>query len=352
MSLGRDGCRRVLTRAGRIRGGFTLVELLLAMTILAIVIVSVSAALVTATRALTTGEENLELYQSSRAGLNKMVKDLRRSLSPLSIPYEERVPEEEIIDDPYFQGNLGNEDEGYLQIVFRGELNQVEFVIRQETSDDDGPSLDIKEVRYKLDDEGCVTKEIYRSLLIARLEDALERRMIEILGEGAFFQQDKTQGYLEDQKEVEICEGVRDLRFEYFDGVEWYESWDSEDWFVKDYATEWEDEVLTEEDVELSGLPQLVRIEMALTNGTVLRTVTDIPASELNILRPRGEKESFGRSLSASLDSRRRGWERSRQRGGVRGGRRIGRRGAPIDLWHNPWQRIGGGAPRNETNFR
>jgi hypothetical protein len=331
---------------------FTLVELLLAMTIFTIVIVSVTAALVTASRALTTGEENLELYQTARAGLNRMVKDLRKSLSPLSIPYEERVPDEEIVDDPYARDNSEEEDEGYLQIVFRGDPNQVEFAIRQETTDEDGPSLDIREVRYSLGDEGVVKKEIFRSLLIARLEDALERRMAERLGEGAFFPQNKSQGYLEDPKALEVCEGVTELRFEYYDGVEWFETWDSENWLVKDYATDWDDELLTEEDVELSGLPQLMRIEMALKNGTVLRTVTDIPASELNVLRPRGEREAFGGALNASLDSRRRGWERSRQQGGARGDRRTRRREAPYDLWHNPWRGSGGGSPRNETSFR
>lgn len=305
------------------RRAFTLVELLLAMTIFTIVITSVTAALVTASRALTTGEENLELYQSARAGMNRMVKDLRKSLSPLSIPYEERVPdEEEFVDDPYYNDAFEDDDEGYLQITFRGESKQVEFVIRQETSGEDGPTLDIREVRYRLGDKGIVEKEIYRSLLIARLEDALERKMEERFGVDTFFPQNESKGYFEDPKAIEICEGITELRFEYHDGVEWFDSWSSEDWLVKDYATDWDDQDLTEEDVELSGLPQLVRIEMALENGVVLQTVTDIPASELNVLRPRGEKQTFGGALNASLDSRRRGWERSRRNGG------FGRRGA------------------------
>ena len=75
------------------QSGFTLVELMLAVTIIVLVIGSISASLVTATKAMTVGTESLELYQTTRAGMNRIVRDLRASLSPNSMPYEERLQE-------------------------------------------------------------------------------------------------------------------------------------------------------------------------------------------------------------------------------------------------------------------
>ena len=345
--------------------GLTLIELLLAMTVLVLVIGSITASLFAATNALETSQKSLEVYQTARAGLNQIAKDLRKCLSPFSIPYEERLKEEEIVEDPYFRDDF-DEEEG-LQITFRGSSSDVEFAIRQVMSAEDGPTLDIREVRYRLDDEGCAVKEIYRSLLIARLEDTLAQRLEFRNGEGAYLPE-MTGGMFDDPKPQVICEGVRELKFAYTDGVEWMDSWDSDDWVVKDYATEWDDETLTEEDVELTGLPQLVRVDMTLDNGVTLQTVTDIPASELNVLPPRAAGGAPGTLFSASLEQEKSGWERSRSQGYARGrgSRSSSRREAPYNLWRNPWARAfagggygGGGAAggggssgdRNETRF-
>jgi len=316
--------RRRFAEAPPKAAGFTLIELMLAITIVVLVLGSISAALVTATKALTVGTESIELFQTSRAGMNRIVRDLRASLSPNSMPYEEQMQEEleELYQDPYY---AEEPDEETLQITFRGSANEVEIVKREELIEEDGPSMDLREIRYRLGEENTVVKEIYRSLLTARLEDTLIQRLLFRYGEDAYIPFNETMGFIEDPKPQILCDGVEAIDFHYFDGYEWLRNWDSEEVLINEFAQDLEDEFLTEEAEEKRGLPQLVSVSMRLTNGTTLDTATDIPASSLNALWNGGDESSFAGSFRegrARLDRLREG-ARGRGFGGFRrsGGR-------------------------------
>ncbi|MCG3196680.1 MAG: prepilin-type N-terminal cleavage/methylation domain-containing protein [Candidatus Omnitrophica bacterium] len=297
--------------------GFTLIELLLAITIFILVIGTIYASLAGATQALLLGKENMERFQLSRAGMNRLITDLRKSLSPASLPFREEEKEG-------FEGELGfveeEDDDSELQVTFVGDSNQVQFVLRQELSSDKGPSLDIREVRYRVDDEGKLIKEIFRSLLIARLEELVFRRQQQRLPEGErtrdrFFT-DAERGIFENPITQVVCENVKQVQFRYFDGQEWRDSWDSEEVVINEYARDLPEEELTEEDEEKIGLPRLVQVELILVGEVRFDTITDIPAADLNAVGARGNESDFGSALRASRDR----LNRLRERAG--GGRR------------------------------
>ncbi|MCA9430279.1 MAG: prepilin-type N-terminal cleavage/methylation domain-containing protein, partial [Candidatus Omnitrophica bacterium] len=101
------------------QSGFTLVEILLAITIFVLIIGSIYASLFAGVNALSAGQESMEIYQTARAGMNRILKDLRKALSPASFPYEE---EEEMLDqlEANFYGGYMEEDDEDLQLVFKG----------------------------------------------------------------------------------------------------------------------------------------------------------------------------------------------------------------------------------------
>lgn len=302
------------------QSGFTLVEILLAITIFVLVIGSIYASLFAGVNALQAGQASMEIYQTSRAGLNRVLKDLRKALSPASFPYEEEEKELAELEAAYSGGYTAEDDEEELQIIFRGSSNQFECAVRQEVISEDGPSLDIRQIRYKMgEEENTVVKEIFRSILVARLEDTLRRRHQERHGPESYFSMPTTDGYLATPIVQVVCDGVKSIEFSYFNGIDWQSSWDSEEIVINDYSIDLDDELLSEEDEEKVGLPQLVRVKFTLTNGVVLEAATDVPGSDLNILNAAGG--SFGQesSFSAAFRGSRQRLDNLRAKAGDRG---------------------------------
>ncbi|MCA9448015.1 MAG: prepilin-type N-terminal cleavage/methylation domain-containing protein [Candidatus Omnitrophica bacterium] len=306
------------------QSGFTLVEILLAITIFVLIIGSIYASLFAGVNALSAGQESMEIYQTARAGMNRILKDLRKALSPASFPYEE---EEEMLDqlDADFYGGYMEEDDEDLQLVFKGSSTQFECAIRQDTSDEDGPSMDVRQIRYRMgeDEENTVVKEIFRSILIARLEDTLRRRHEKQHGPESYFAPNASSGYFEDPIVQTVCDGVEKIEFAYYNGFEWQTSWDSEQIVINDFSQDLEDDLLQDEDEEKVGLPQLVRVTMTLKNGIVMEAATDVPGSDLNVLGQIAQESDFGSSFRNSLNR----LDRLRMRASDRGySRSSGRR--------------------------
>lgn len=294
------------------RNGFTLIELLLAITIFVLVIGTIYASLATASTALVTGREGMELYQTSRAGLNRMVVDLRKSLSPASFPFDEEKDKQQLPgQEDFFQ-----EDKAQLQVTFKGESNEVNFVIRQELQAEGGPTLDIREVRYHMNDGGNLVKEINRSLLVARLKELVARRAEQRMPkeqrthERNFTNEEK--GYLEKPIVQILCEGIHKVKFSYFDGEDWRDSWDSEERVISPFAREIPPEEITDQDMEKIGLPRLVKIDLFMTKSIELATCTDIPASSLNFVGDRSNESDFG----SAFRSNRNRYDHGKSRGG------------------------------------
>ncbi len=305
--------------------GFTLIEILLAITIFVVVIGSIYASLFAGINALSAGQASMEVYQTSRAGMNRVLKDLRKALSPASFPYDEEEEEFGLENLDYY-GGYPDEEEEDLQIVFRGSSSEFECAIRQETSDEEGPSMDIRQIRYRIgnDEEDTVVKEIFRSILVARLEDTLRKRHEQLHGPESYFAPNTTDGYLETPIIQTVCDGVTELEFAYYNGLDWESSWDSEEIVVNDFSQDLDDELLGEEDEEKVGLPQLVKVKMTLKNGIVLEAATDIPGSELNVLGTVGQESDFGSAFRGGRDRLRNLRTKASDRGYSRssGGRR------------------------------
>jgi prepilin-type N-terminal cleavage/methylation domain-containing protein len=210
------------------QSGFTLIELVLAIGIFVLIITTIYGSLRAATQALVVGRASMEIYQTSRAGLNRMMVDLRKALAPASFPFNDKKEDPNMPEDEYY---LKEEEEEQLHVTFRGDTKQVQFVIRQEMETDDGPEMDIREVRFHLDAKERLVKEVYRSLLEARLAELTARRMEERSPapdraqgrqeKGRRFVPDAKQGYFDKPIVQVVCEEVKEVKFAYFDGANW-----------------------------------------------------------------------------------------------------------------------------------
>jgi prepilin-type N-terminal cleavage/methylation domain-containing protein len=306
-----------MTRAKPGESGLTLIELLLAITIFALVIGTIYGSLSAATRALAVGKEGMELYQTTRAGMNRLMTELRRSLAPGAFPFEEKDEMERKMDE----GFLGEEEEeSQFQVTFVGDAHQVRFVVHQELKGEKGPTMDMREVVFRTDEQGRLVKEIDRSLLVARLQESVLRRRMKNLQEDDRRRErsSRTQdqlGYLEKPILQILCEGILDLRFSYFDGESWRDSWDSEERVLSPYSREIPEEELGEEDEEKIGLPRLVKVDMTIAKDIVLSSCTDIPGADLNLLGSRSNESDFGSAYHSSHQRTKRLRERSSKRG-------------------------------------
>lgn len=295
----------VSCRLSRHSRGLTLLEMLLAITIFAVVIGTIYASLDAGNKVLVAGRETMGRYQNARAGMSRILKDLRRSLSPASFPYEEEeeeYTEEELEDLLFFE----EEDENPMQIRFRGDRSSVEFTIRELTGPDDPLPMDIREVKYRVT-RGALVRETIRSLLLARMFDLAEKRRCQhqdCSDEDLDYRSPEQQGYFENPTPRVICDGVEDVVFSYSDGVEWFESWDSEEVVLSDYSTDLPEDDITEMDEEILGLPQMVEVQLQVQGNVSLTSVTAIPGADLNLIGYRSNESDFSTAFRKGLDRR------------------------------------------------
>lgn len=288
------------------RSGLTLIELLLAITIFVLVVGTIFISLRAATTALAVGKESMEMYQTTRAGLNRMILDLRRALGPASFPFNEREEEDPLAEEDYYLDDGGPQ----MQVTFKGDTSSVQFVVRQEMETDNGPTMDIREVRYKVSEDGKLVKEIYRSLLEARMAEIQARRMEQrqpmggdTLGRNRQrYEPPPNAGFFEKPIVQALCDKVEEVKFAYFDGKEWRDNWDSEEIIINEFSREFSEEDLTEEDEERLGLPRLVRVDVKVTEDVRLSTSTAIPSADLNIVSARASESDFGSAYRSSME--------------------------------------------------
>ncbi len=185
--------------------GFTLIEILIATTIFALIITLIGGVLFLSSRIYLEGEKNMEIMQNARVVFDALSRELRQSrrvASPLSEDPDEALDEiifqdghlEIIIEEGITRGGQGKEivldsnssseddfyKDAYLKIVegpsnLKGEIRKIngydgeERVAILETPFDDDDYFGLEYVidtsyyyiRYYLDDYGFVRREVF-----------------------------------------------------------------------------------------------------------------------------------------------------------------------------------------------
>jgi prepilin-type N-terminal cleavage/methylation domain-containing protein len=263
------------------RWGFTLLELMVGVFIFSLVIGSIYFTLRVGVESFHRGEESMRIYQSVRIGLEQLGRDLRGAVSPES-------PWSNLVEDQRKMNNRRNlelpEDTKPKEsdIVFMGDSRQVTFVL-QEVIPGSDPLFDLREVRYSVNQEDKILiRQAQKSLVTKRMMDWRSRRFEE---NETGYRVDYGDSFQIEAEPEELIRDVKDVQFQYFDGEEWRDSWDSNELIGK-YGGEYDynDPAYLEEGGELIriGLPHAVNVLLTLSNGDSVRLTTDIPAKDVD----------------------------------------------------------------------
>jgi len=288
-----------------LRQGFTLLELLVAILIFTLVIGTIYFTLTAGIQSFHRGEESMEIYQSVRVGLAHMGKDLRKAVSPESpwsnLAEDERRGRNDPMDDPLnYDGDeyLGPEPKEN-DIIFVGDSRQVKFVVQEVVPGGD-PIFDLREIQYSVDGEEQL-------LIRVTTNSILQKRMMEWR---SLHSENETEYRLNYANNVsfeeiteEIARNIADLELEYFDGKEWRDTWDSNQYVDEeayyDYADDWggsdqeQGDWQDEEEPERLGLPDAVRVSLQLSNREYVQLVTEIPSKDVDRLYSDSNETAF-----------------------------------------------------------
>lgn len=212
--------------AGSRRGApaFTLVEVLLAVFILTLVVTSVYFTLYSAMEAFHAGVKMKDQYQEVRAGLSNMLSDLRQSASANQYWKDYYQPETQLDEDgnPLPDDRERHEDRGKVKFV--GDAGSVSFARKELVPQRERP-YDLIEVKYSLDRERKSLQRTRSRSLLAEQMVIWRENYLSLLLETDF--RDMLPDPQYDQHSEDILRNVTGLRFAYFDGEEWVDSWDS-----------------------------------------------------------------------------------------------------------------------------
>ena len=272
------------------RRGFTLLELMTAVLIFALVIGTVYFTLRAGVESFHRGEESMEIYQSVRIGLARVGKDVRRAVSPQS-PWSNQAQEEELVAPVADDFDL--EQEEVNDILFVGDERQMSFVVYDLVPAAE-LKFDLREIRYSVDtEEHLLIREAVKSIVQGRMLDWRARRTE---NETTFRIDYGGADEIEDQSD-EIARDVKDWQLSYYDGEEWRDNWDSneivegEEYYDYEERQERADDLLDEEPERL-GLPDAVRIVLELTNNDTVMLITEVPGKDVDRLNAKTENKT------------------------------------------------------------
>jgi len=189
------------------RSGFTLIEILVALTILAIIIATVYGAFSGTVRIIRSGSLNWNTHQYGRLAIESIRRDLMGALPS------------QIKDEYYFQG-IDNSDGNDPN-------DSIDFVTTSHIMADPGgnkPESEVCEVGYSISEE-------HDGILVRRLDLTVDSKPF-------------SGGWLKP-----ISENIVGLNFQYYNGKEWLDQWDPE-------------AELEEDEVQVTGLPMMIRVEV------------------------------------------------------------------------------------------
>ncbi|RJP20850.1 MAG: prepilin-type N-terminal cleavage/methylation domain-containing protein [Candidatus Omnitrophota bacterium] len=289
---------------------FTLVELLLGMTIMALVIGSVYSGMKVGMEAYMRGQYSMELYQSARIGLRQISDELRLALSPFAfwrpqdsykqLSYEEMM---NTFGGPVVQ----EEDPGAIR--FMGQSNSVLYV-RKVYQLDRYPPFDLQECRIFVNqDSKQLILEIVRSLLAVKQASWFYRyefqlnlagqvipmdggrmrfRQVGMFGEPPIMEYIGDYGVI--NKRQLIAEGIDSIQFRYSSGSNWTNHWDSQQ-LITEYRRSPQSprfNMVSDVDIRETGPPQIAEISLKLENGDTVTTAAYIPAGNMRGMRGSG----------------------------------------------------------------
>lgn len=308
---------------------FTLIELILALTIFGLVITSVLGTLQAGLQCFKQGKVTLELYQNARISLRKMSEEFRFALASDAFwrPADRYryMPRDMMMNQMPIDsgGGMVVEEEDPGAIRFLGETNTILYV-RKVYHLDSYPPFDLEECRISLDaGNKQIVSETIRSLLAIKqatwfyqytfkLDLAGQvipggpngRTRLRILPPGApmlfdFLAQLGNYGMI--GKKVVLAEGIEDMKFRFSDGKAWKGNWDSQQIIQQPRISQNSPNFDPSRDMKMTemGPPSIVEITIKLSNGDTLATATDIPSGD----RYRSSTQLGGGLLPPSADN-------------------------------------------------
>ncbi|MDX9753098.1 MAG: prepilin-type N-terminal cleavage/methylation domain-containing protein [bacterium] len=289
------------------RSAFTLIEILLAMTIMALVVSSIVSTIQVGMKTYKSGLTSLEMYQNARIAIRKMSEEFRFALTTNSF----WGPQDEIrfmTMENFMEmsggmlpgGNLvQEEDPGAIR--FMGDAGSILYV-RKVYQLQAYPPFDLQECRIFLDQENhLVVHEVLRSLLAVKqatwfyqfmfnvdvrgiiLPDvAGGRNRFRALPPDAPLLWDFIGDYGRVGKTSILAEKVTEMQFRYWDGETWKSSWDSQQIKQRNRVSPNSPNYNPSQHMRMEevGPPAIVEITLTLENGDTLATATDIPTGE------------------------------------------------------------------------
>jgi len=281
--------------AGPGRGGFTLLELLVALFIFALLGGTIYMVIRSSTDAYRKGNSTMEVYQGARVGLDRMLGDLRRAVSSESI-WNNQPKDEEDTDAAIDQASgldTGAEREEERLVRITGTRTQVQFVTEDVNVRGRGNGFDLRDIVYRVDeDRNELVKEIRDSIIQRRLNEMrAERTENETNYRAAYPAEFEPSG---ESQRIVIANNVTGMTLSYYDGREWIQDWDSERVYSRDgddesrfayddygNAPEGESE---QGPKERYGLPDAVAVTLTLTNRDEITAITEIPGRDMDIV--------------------------------------------------------------------
>lgn len=285
------------------KNAFTLIELLLGMTILSLVIGSVFTALQVSIDAFERGQQNMEQYQSGRIALREVSEELRFALSADAFWRPQDNFKAEMSYEQFMEtmamanGNFVQEvDPGAIRFI--GDKSSVLFV-RKVYQLGMQPPFDLQECRIYVTENSNLVLEIMRSLLQVKQATWLFRTVFDVnLGGQVISDRGQPVRFREINNPDEIplpvfignygsinhqyliAEGINSIDFRYTNGENWSSNWNSQE-IITDYrVTPDSPNFNPQRDMLMreKGLPSIVQISLELENNEMLNTAVDVPA--------------------------------------------------------------------------
>lgn len=293
----------------RNKQAFTLVELILGMTIMSLVLVSSYAMLDTAMTAYRTGVKSMEMYQSARIGLRRVADELRFALSANAF-WKPATRIEIMPQEIYFAMNtvpvIEERDPG--KIIFKGDDSEVVFTRKIYQLGSSLP-FDLQLCKIHVDQNNQqLLLTVYKSLLTVKKASWWYGILFEAPLDGFTFANQRTADvryraitnpeippmpldvYLGDigivNRSYLLAEHIKNVKFRYADSSSFQGSWDSSE-IVKEYRISTQSpqfNAATDTKAIEKGPPQVIEIKLTMANGETLLTSTDIPAGNMSNL--------------------------------------------------------------------
>ncbi len=281
--------------------GFTLIELILGMTILTIIMGSIFMTMKVGMDAYRQGRHTMEVYQSGRIGLQKISQELQLALSSYSFSqlrdtYSQLTFEELMTQ---FKGiPVQEEDPGAIRFI--GSANSITYV-RKVYHLDQYPPFDLEECAIFVENNR-LTLSVLRSLLEIKRATWFFQHIFKVNLNGVVipemggrmrfremgeFGEPPLQEWLGDvgfrDHRYTIAEGIQKIDFRFSDDGRWQSSWDSQELETTNRISPQSPNYIQNNDMKISekGPPKIVEITLTLENNEILSTATDIPAGNM-----------------------------------------------------------------------